>query len=56
MASGLTQEEIAKEMGILQPAYNRFERGVHQLSYDQLFFVAERLGVSLDYLFCRDEY
>ncbi len=55
-AAGVTQKQIAQEMGILQPAYNRFERGVHQLSYEQLYFLANRFHVSIDYLFDFKEY
>lgn len=50
-AAGITQEQIGRELGILQTAYSRFERGVYQFSYDQLFYIAKRFDISLDYLF-----
>ena len=50
IAIGMTQKEIASELGIIQPAYNRFERGKYQLNYEQLFYVCNRFGVSADYL------
>lgn len=49
-AAGITQKEIGYELGMLQTAYSRFERGKYQFNYEQLFYISKRLEVSIDYL------
>lgn len=51
-----TQKEIADLLGILQPAYSRFERGIFRMSYEQLFIVCNYIEVSIDYLFGLSDY
>ena len=36
LEKGLTQNDMAKKMGILQPAYARYESGKVQLNYEQI--------------------
>lgn len=48
--AGLTQKQIGEELGIMQTAYSRFERGKYQFNYEQLTYIAKRLDVSVDYL------
>lgn len=48
--AGLTQQQLGKELGILQTAYSRFERGKYQFNYEQLCYIAKRLDISVDYL------
>ena len=50
LSCGISQKQIAAELGILQPAYNRFERGKFQLNYEQLYYLCRRFEVSADYL------
>jgi len=45
-----TQEEIAKEMGILQPSYQRIENGTNKPQTKTLEKAAKALGVSLKQL------
>lgn len=46
----ITQKQLGEEMGMLQTAYSRFERGKFQFNYEQLSYIAKRLDVSIDYL------
>lgn len=48
--AGMTQKQLGEELGMLQTAYSRFERGKYQFNYEQLTFIAKRLCVSVDYL------
>lgn len=52
----LTQKEVANKMGVAQPVYQRFEKGVFECDYSQLIKLCEIYDVSLDYLFGRKEY
>lgn len=54
--SNKTQKEVADLLGILQPAYSRFERGIYRMSYEQLYLVCNFIDVSIDYLFGRKEF
>lgn len=46
----LTQVEIAEELGISQPAYASWERGVKKPTQENLVKIAQVLNVSVDYL------
>lgn len=47
---GLTQEEISCKLGILQPAYARYESGKVQLNYEMVQKVCELLDITPDIL------
>ena len=32
----LTQREVAEKLGVAQPVYQRFEKGIYECSYEQL--------------------
>ena len=54
---GLTQTALAKKMGILQPAYARYESGKIQLSYEQVEELCVLLDVTPNFLWgFEDEY
>ena len=46
----LTQKQFADMLGVKQPVYQRFEKGVFECSYDQLVKLSDIFGVSTDYL------
>ena len=46
--AGLTQKELADEMGISQQAYFRYESCKVQMNYEILYFICTRLGISAD--------
>lgn len=46
----LTQNDLAKKMGILQPAYARYESGKVQLNYEQIKEICDYLEITPDYL------
>lgn len=47
---GLTQEEISRKLGILQPAYARYESGKIQLNYEMVQRICEILDITPDVL------
>ena len=48
--AGLTQVDVAEELGISQPAYASWERGVKKPTQENLVKIAQTLKVSVDYL------
>lgn len=48
--AGLTQEEVAKKLGISRPAYTYWEKGEKKPTPDKLTQIANLFGVSTDYL------
>ena len=48
--AGLTQVGVAEKLGISQPAYASWERGVKKPTQDNLVKIAQTLNVSVDYL------
>ena len=47
---GLTQTEVARELGIVQTQYSRYERGVQEFPLHCAVRFSKVLGCSLDYL------
>lgn len=52
--AGLTQEEVAKKLGISRPAYTYWEKGEKRPTPDKLTQIASLFGVSTDYLLNSD--
>ena len=55
-AAGLTQTQVAVSLGVAQPVYQRFEKGVFECNYAQLVRLAEIFDVTVDYLLCRNNF
>lgn len=53
--AGLTQVDVAERLGISQPAYASWERGVKKPTQDNLVKIAQILSVSVDYLLGNSE-
>lgn len=51
----LSQRDVAKLLGVAQPVYNRFEKGIFECSYQQLVNLCDIFDISMDYLFGRKE-
>ena len=49
-ALNLSQSEVAKQLGVAQPVYQRFEKGIFECSYEQLAKLSQIFDVSTDYL------
>ena len=47
---GLTQVDVAEKLGISQPAYASWERGIKKPTQENLVKIAQILNVSVDYL------
>ena len=46
----MTQSEVAAVLGVAQPVYQRFEKGVYECSYEQLAALCKLFDISADYL------
>ena len=49
-AAGLTQKQVADLLGVSQPVYQRFEKGIFECNYEQLSKLSEIFDVTVDYL------
>lgn len=49
----LTQVEVAQALGVAQPVYQRFEKGIYECSYEQLVKLANLFDVTVDFLLGR---
>ena len=52
----LTQVDIAEKLGISQPAYASWERGIKKPTQENLVKIAQILNVSVDYLVGNSDY
>ena len=52
-ASKMTQRQVAQALGVSQPVYQRFEKGIFECNYAQLVALANLFDVSIDYLLGR---
>ena len=50
-ALGLTQAEIAKELGKYQPDYSEYENGIIELDYQKIVYLCNRLDITPTDLF-----
>lgn len=48
--TGLSQKDFADNVGIKQTTYNGYETGKHQPKSDVLILLADKCGVTVDYL------
>lgn len=48
--AGLTQVDVAERLGVSQPAYASWERGIKKPTQENLVKIAQVLNVSVDYL------
>ena len=56
MQAGLTQKEVADKLGVAQPIYQRFEKGVYECTYEQLRILCDFFDISADYLLGRKNF
>lgn len=52
----LTQKEVARRLGVSQPVYNRYEKGICECTYLQLSRLCDIFDVSADYILGRQDY
>lgn len=52
----LSQRDVAKQLGVAQPVYQRFEKGIYECNYAQLVALADIFDVSVDYLLGRKDF
>lgn len=54
-ANGLTQQQVADNLGISRVNYTRYETGASNPDYETLLMLANYFDVSLDFLFGRKD-
>ena len=54
-ACKLTQKQVAEHLGVAQPVYQRFEKGVFECSYEQLVKLSELFDISIDYILGKND-
>lgn len=47
---GLTQTELAEQLGITQKSYQRMETGIHDLKMSTIYQLCKALNISADWL------
>lgn len=52
----LTQRQVAEKLGVSQPVYQRFEKGIFECNYSQLAALCKLYDISSDYLLGLKEY
>lgn len=55
LAEGITQQELASELGISRSCLANYELGARQPDHDMLNRIADRFNVLTDYLMCRTD-
>lgn len=50
-ATGLTQKEVAQYFHMTQQQYSRFENGIYELNYEQLYKICKLLNITPNELF-----
>lgn len=53
---GKTQQKLSDEVGVALRTYQCYEQGKNNPSYEVLLNISNALDVSIDYLFCRDDF
>ena len=48
---GLTQQALARQVGVTYQQEHKYERGLDRISAGRLFRIAEALGVSVDFFY-----
>ena len=52
----MTQRQVAEHLGVAQPVYQRFEKGIYECNYAQLVAICKLFDLSSDYLLGLTEY
>ena len=52
----MTQRQVAAQLGIAQPVYQRFEKGTFECSYAQLVSICKLFDISADYVLGISDY
>ena len=51
----MTQMQVAAYLGVAQPVYQRYEKGVYECTYEQIVKLCDLFDISADFLLCRTE-
>lgn len=55
LSRNMTQMQVAAYLGVAQPVYQRYEKGVYECTYEQIVKLCELFDISADFLLCRTE-
>ncbi|MDE6275219.1 MAG: helix-turn-helix domain-containing protein [Clostridia bacterium] len=53
---GISQDKVAKDMGLTRAAYANYEQGIREPSLEILKVICDYYDVTADYLIGREEY
>lgn len=53
---GMTQRQVAAALGVAQPIYQRFEKGIYECDYTQLASICRLFDLSADFLLGLTDY
>lgn len=55
LSRNMTQMQVAAYLGVAQPVYQRYEKGVYECTYEQIAKLCDLFDISADFLLCRTE-
>ena len=55
LSRDMTQMQVAAYLGIAQPMYQRYEKGVYECNYEQIVKLCDLFDVTADFLLCRTD-
>lgn len=55
LSRNMTQMQVAAYLGVAQPVYQRYEKGVYECTYEQIVKLCDLFDISADFLLCRTE-
>lgn len=55
LSRNMTQMQVAAYLGIAQPMYQRYEKGVYEYNYEQIVKLCDLFDVTADFLLCRTD-
>ena len=53
LSRNMTQMQVAAYLGVAQPVYQRYEKGVYECTYEQIVKLCDLFDISADFLLCR---
>ena len=56
LSHGMTQQQVADQLQVAQPVYQRFEKGLFECSYEQLIRLCDIFDISADDLLGRNSF
>lgn len=55
LSRNMTQSQVAAYLGVAQPVYQRYEKGVYECTYEQIVRLCDLFDISADFLLGRSD-